>query len=493
MESLASAARSEDPERTVPIPQSPPPTYSQLALDTTIVLRPAVVVHARDLSPVPVSSSLPNYRSVSPGPPTDFMGYYNYVVPGMELGQVQGETGAQSSSNWIPMRFVTNPSPPVCEGMRDGSCPLAIHGLHNSGPYYHQYYAPSLALIAHLDEMGTSYLFEGSNPTPEIWQAWIARTVHGNTAENEDVLFRFRWYHCPLYRARVIARRQVLDVTSGVVWQRRQRRAFLREIGALPERTDLSPIQGIEEIEAQYMREAEARYTAIPPAGESPTRVEAAQGSAMPVGEEIEEHPSIELDTSRDINPDPLYADFQGFMRNSRLEVSIEADPNSPVQTTVLTLPSANPHYRHAYLRYGLVPPSAGGFYHGTISAYPFCRSPDCPLAHIAHRQGPWLDPGPFGHPMMLGTGPEAQLHSQEILEHCQDRLRDLGIGALFGDSIPPLRVWFAVTRITEYYAKPGDIELVEAFRYYHVLGGRVIVEEAEEHEEQDSPVLIEY
>ena len=476
------------------VPISPPPGYTELALDTNVTSQPAVVVHIRELSPVSVGSvgSLPDYESVPPGPPTDHVGYYNYVVPGMEVGQAN--SGTDNLSFWIPMPFVTNPTLPFCDGMQDGSCPLAVLGPHNSGPYYQYSHAPSAVLLEGLAQRGVEYLFEGSNPPEELWQASFSRALGEETEESEDLLFRFRWYHCPHYRARVIARRQRLSFRRSEVWLRRQRRGFLREIGALPDRIDLSPIEDIEEAEARYVREADARYTTMQTVQESQAEITFGPGFLMHEGgEESEHHWSAESnsDGEQDINSSPI--DLDDFLHNSALEISIDADSEGSMQTTELVLPGATFDYRTAYLRYGFIPPSVPGPSHWAISPYLRCLSPQCPLAHIAHFQGPWLDPGPFGHPMMLGTGPEVELRSQLVLGHCQDRLRDLGIGALFGESVPPLEVWCAVTRITEYDPRPGDVELVERFRYYHVLGGRCIVGESEEYEDPDTPILIDY
>ena len=468
------------------VPDSPPPRYTRLTSNINIVDRPELVIHTRELSPVSVGS-LPDYDSVPAGPPTDIVGYHNYVIPGMEVPDAnRSDLGNlwEYPNFWVSMPYVTDPLLPPCEGMHDGTCPAVRLGPHGSGLYYNRCSAPSALLREALAELGsTEDVFEGGNPPEEIWKCLIWRVLRRETEASEHMLNQFCWYHCPGYRERVIGRRHRLDVTRSVLYLRRQRTRFWRGIGALPHRTDLSPIEGIEETEANSVREAEARSATL--STEQQNRADSGDSrvSTVPIENEgIEQDPSAELQSNGEADTSSTFVDLDDFFHNSGLEISLEADADSPLQTTEVNMPANTFDYRSAYLRYGFMPPSAPAPVHGSLPTYPLCTSPHCPLAHIAHRQGPWREPGIFGYPWLTGTGPDAARESELAIDGLRNELRGLGLGALFPDDcVPPPGIWLGVLLVVQGTAAPGDLEYVEAFRYFHCRGTRSIVEDGEE------------
>ena len=475
------------------MPTSPAPSYHSLDLVTTVAVR-GPVVHARDLSPTS-TGSLPEYDQVERGPPTDHPGYYNFIIPGMELQPEETVWIGLEPSNWVSAPFVTDPNMPPCPGLQDGSCP--IHEAHNAGNVFFEMRAPSAALMETLARHRVDHVFEGSCPPPPIWEALLRRVVGGETEASEDLLYRYRWWHCPQYRNRVIARRQPrIDISQSEVWRRRHQRQLLRGIGAVVDQASPLPIthsQGGDLLTAQVQEVGDDIDLEDNGGVQVPSISEAdgddvaslADGEVMEIGHDNGDELVERAFSDTDSIPLQFSDLFEGHS-----EPNAEMEANDATRSTDLLVPEIGPEASY-YYQYGFVPPSQFPMVIAPLDlpAHPPCLSPLCPL-HFPHAQGPFWDSGPIDLPTSLIPGPMARLREERVLAAYLDALCELGIGELFStETRPPMFIWAAVERIVNGGPAPSDIDLVGRFRFFHCLGNRPIVgpeEEIEDHEEDE-------
>lgn len=415
------------PEPIFPIPSSPAPSYRSTVLQTLWPLgHHSNLVRGPSHTSTDSRGSLPSYDKIEAGPPTDRHGYYNYIPTGMEI-QAEDEDSYDDSDDelyWVPAPFVTDPTMPRCPGLGDGSCP--INEPQNSGPCFLEHRAPSALLSDILTEHGVDDLFEGSCPPLHIWEARMDLVSGSENQEGQDLLFWFRWWHCPAYRALVIAhRRPRFDISHSAIHARRlNHRRLQLQAGEADQDTPES-------------------YRPPPPSPTSPDRNESEAG--------------IFQENIPDIVP-RVHVDSTYFM--------LSTPPSTAMD----------------YLRYGFALPAQAPRMAPPANLPPYsrCLSVFCPVRY-PHAQGPFWDPRrPGSTPSSLIPGPNLASHQVALSEN--------GVGDLFGpETSPPFFVLGAVERILKGRPHRGDVEIVERFRFFHCAGSRPIVmddEEIKNHEE---------
>ena len=281
--------------------------------------------------------------------------------------------------------------------------------------------------------------------------ALLQRITGQETQVSEDILFRFRWWHCPQYRNRVIARRQPrFDISQSLLYRRRFNSRNLR-----------AWIETQEEIDwdAMFSDDGGEPAERLSVADEIPIQISHPNGSA-----------------------------------------SAGNDETAEIDATYFFLPSNLPSPSH-YFRYGFVPPTEYPMENpqATVPPYPPCLSPLCPIS-FPHPQGPFWDTDPLRTPTSLIPGPLAYLRDERIYAAYVDALAEHGLGDLFSpETRPPLFVLAAVNHtLHEDGTASSTLGIVERFRFFHSRGVRPIVgpgEEIEADEEdaedvEDIPML---
>lgn len=445
-------------------------------------------------------SSLPDYDKIEGGPPIAYPGYSNYVIPGMEMQTDEEEIWiGLEPSYWITAPFITDPSMPRCPGLQDGSCP--IREAHNAGSYYLEQRAPSALLIGVLAHHNVQHVFEGNCPPAAVWAALLRRLTGSENIASEDLLYRFRWWHCPDYRARIIARRQpTLDIRQSLVYTRRANRRHLREwfqnIGH-EETQDgdllLGEIQSLEndfsqedniapEDNADGLWDAYGLSDAYFSGNDEPDSTSFEEDRETPISHDNRDERS-ELAVS---DVDSVFLQYSDLVEAPRASNEEEGHLDS----TYFFFPE---HFPTAtfYHQYGLMPPSETSVIipPASLPPYPPCLSSMCPIQY-PHTQAPYWDSGPVNIPMSLIPGPMAHLRAAPNLAAYLDSLAEHGLGDLFGaETSPPMFILAAVERIVDSSPRSNDLRIVERFRFFHCRACRPIVmpdEEVEDHEEDE-------
>ena len=271
--------------------------------------------------------------------------------------------------------------------------------------------------------------------------ALLQRITGQETEASEDLLFRFRWWHCAQYRNRVIARRQPrFDISQSLIYRRRFESRNLRAWIETGEEIDWDAVQFSDD------------------------------------GDESAEQLSVADEIPIQIS-DPNES------------TSADDGETAEIDATYIFLPSNRPSPSH-YFRYGFIPPTEYpmGTPDSTIPPYPPCLSPLCPISY-SHSQGPFWDTDPLRIPTSLIPGPLAYLRDERIYAAYLDALGEHGLGDLFSpETRPPLFVVAAVNHtLREDGTASSALDIVERFRFFHSRGVRPIVgpgEEIEGHEE---------
>lgn len=479
-------------EPNSPIPTSPAPSYHSLRQYSSASRQPEA--DAGGLSRASTSSSLPDYDKIEGGPPTHYAGYSNYIIPGMEM-QVEEEEEwmGLEPSYWIMAPFVTDPSMPRCPGLLDGSCP--IREAHNAGSYFLEQRAPSARLVGVLAHNNLQHVFEGNCPPAAVWAALLRRLAGSENEASEDLLFGFRWWHCPVYRERVIARRQPrLDISQSTVHTRRANRRNLRErvqnVGHEDTQDGDLLLGQIQLLENNFGREdnidpednAHDPWDAYFSGNEGPDSTILGQNREIPSSHDNRDERS-ELAVSDVESVSLQYSDLVEAPRASNEEESY-------LDSTYFFLPEDFPSATF-YHQYGFMPPPETPVITPPASLPPYlpCLSSMCPIRY-PHAQGPYWDSGPVNTPMSLIPGPMAHLRAAPNLAAYLDSLAEHGLGDLFGaETSPPMFILAAVERIVDSTPRPSDRRIVERFRFFHCRSCRPIVmpdEEEEDHEEDE-------
>lgn len=473
-----------------PIPVSPAPSYHSLRLYTGAARPIGIDVGGLRRASTASLSSLPDYDKIEGGPPTAYPGYSNYVIPGMEMQADDEEIWmGLEPFYWITAPFITDPFMPRCPGLSDGSCP--IREAHNAGSYFLEQRAPSALLVAVLAHHDVQDVFEGNCPPAAVWAALLRRLTGSENHASENLLFGFRWWHCPDYRSRVIARRQpTLDIRQSIVYTRRAARQNLQgwdqNVGReATQNGDLLSDQ-IHSLENNFSQ------------GDDIAQEDNTDGlwDAYFGGNDGSNSPSFDEDRDitlshddRDERSELSVSDIGSVSLRCSNLVEASNDEEAYIDSTYFFLPIHIPAAT-SYHQYGFMMPSetpvtippAG------LPRYPPCLSSMCPIQY-PHAQGPYWDSGPVNTPMSLIPGPMAHLRAAPNLAAYLDSLAEHGLGDLFAETSPPMFVLAAVERIVDGSPRSNDLRIVERFRFFHCRSCRPIVmpdEEVEDHEEDE-------
>lgn len=478
------------PESDSPVPTSPVPSYHSLVLYTGEARQTVVDVGGLSRASTASPSSLPDYDKIESGPPTAYPGYSNYVIPGMEMQADEEEIWiGLEPSYWNTAPFITDPSMPRCPGLLDGSCP--IHETHNAGSYFLEQRAPSALLVGVLAHHNVQHVFEGDCPPAAVWAALLRRLNGSENEASENLLFGFRWWHCPEYRARIITRRQRrLDIRQSTVYTRRVNRQHLREwvehVAAETSQDGDLLLGQIESLENNFSQvenvapenNADGLWDAYFYGNDEPGPTGFEQDGDIHLS-----HDNSELSVS---DVDSVSLQYSDLVQASR---ATDEEENY-LDTTYFFLPE-HLHTATDYHQYGLTPPPEFPMIlpPANLPPYPPCLSALCPIQY-PHAQGPYWDSGPISTPTSLIPGPMAHLRAAPNLAAYLDALAEHGLGDLFGaETSPPMFILAAVERIVDGSPQLNDLQMVERFRFFHCRACRPIVmpdEEMENHEEDD-------
>lgn len=492
------------PEPITPIPSSPVPSYHSLTLYKSAARQLEIDVGGLSRASTASPSSLPDYDRIEGGPPTAYPGYSNYAIPGMEMEADDEEIWIDlEPSYWIPAPFITDPSMPRCPGLLDGSCP--IREAHNSGSYFLERRAPSARLVALLAHHNVQHLFEGNCPPAAVWAALLRRLTGSENHASENLLFRFRWWHCPDYRARIVARRQpTLDIRQSTVYARRANRQALQEWNQINghEATQdgelfFDQIQSLEDNFTQEdniasegndddLWDAYNLWDAYFNGNNEPDTTSLEEDRELPFSLDDRDEPDERSEHSvSDIDSvSPQHSDLVE-------EPRADTDEEYYIDSTYFFLP-VQIRLGASYHRYGFTLPSDLSMIDppANLPSYLPCLSSLCPV-RFPHAQGPFWDSGPLGIPTSLIPGPMAHLRAAPNLAAYHDAIAEHGLGDLFGaDTSPPMFILAAVERIVDGNPQPNDLQTVERFRFFHCRACRPIVmpdEEIERHEEDEA------
>jgi len=480
------------PGPTSPIPGSPVPSYHSMVLYNAEAAHNSVVpVGGLSRASTTSVSSLPDYDKIEQGPPTGYLGYSNFIIPGTEMQADEEEIWVGlEPSYWDTAPFVTDPAMPRCPGLADGSCP--IHEAHNSGNYFWEQRTPSALLVVILAQHNVAHIFEGSCPPEAVWAALLSRLTGSENEASEDLLFGFRWWHCFDYRARVIARRQPrVDIRQSSIYVRRINRQSLQqgvrntgegdteedvlmadqiralEISTIQEDGDAQQDDVYDLWDAYFDRDEEPSTTGVEGSGDHQTAYD-----------------------SGDERMDSTFSDFDSVsvQYSDLVNDSSPRNEDEYVDSTYFFLPNNLPRESY-YHRYGFTLPSEDPMIvpPASLPPYPPCLSSLCPI-RFPHIQGPFWDSGPISIPMSLIPGPMSHLRAAPNLAAYLDTLSEQGLGDIFGsETSPPMFILAAVERIVDGNPQLGDLRTVEWFRYFHCRACRPIVmpdEETMVHEE---------
>ena len=457
-------SRPQTPRQSLPIadsvmPNSPTPSYRSFLTGS--------------------GNSLPEYDNVSDGPPAD-RGYSNYVIPGMEIHTREENVLGFDPSLWATAPYVTDTTLPLCPGFIDGSCP--VHQAHSSGSYFFERRAWGQELRDVLSRHRVDHVFEGSTPPPRIWEALLLRVNGDETEQSEDLLFRFRWWHCPEYRARVNARRNSrLDITRSFVYRRRVNRP-VRELPLLDDHEPSSQAGETHARARNYQRYIDAQ-------------IEDIEWDALNFSDEVDDDDhadNVETPVASPNSPEGINGTVSPI---PTVEVYLEHIHERDGYVTTHLYPPQPPPLNSQYYHYGFAPPpqTVIDVSSASLPPQPPCLSPLCPVSY-PHAQGPLWDNEPMTLPDVLVPGPMAHLRDTRRYAAFLDALGEYGLGDLFSpDTRPPRFILAAVDRIMANDQTPNDLRMVERFRYFHCRGMRTIVgpdEEILDHEEDvPSPI----
>lgn len=465
---------------------------------------------------------MPSYRAVSPPPPRE-LGYYPYIVEGMELDDEDDETMRGSLHQFLSAPFSSHPDMPPCTAP---ACPM--HSTpHNQGLYFHYGMRPGPLLRESLRHYGVNGIWDGGNPPNLVWSCLVASLDGDSTFHTRAILRNYMRLHCSAegYYTPVVRRR---DAQQRVI--RRDRRRFVQQRRLEAEATSMPVISGETEIytgppepvsrahspvqHSQIGQESTDIYmisvqdwshgvAAAAPDTPQPTgdlgagseqgvtdqRHDGGESRLSPAHGSVDERgPSSGSDnilgtpytrnstTASQGEVDHTLSDSGSFITNFYGEPGSVIDDR---RTTVLTYWSSIPETHANFLRLGLLPPTRHQASSPSASPTPTalpCTSPAC-IIRSPHLQNLYTHPPHPSHPQPSDALQRVQR------ERMSSFLDNVGLEGIWGDIYPDPTVFASLVRLVQDAClyEEADVEIVERFRHFHVHGNRPVVVDGEE------------